>query len=61
LDWGNQEWLKSNEMFIGNSIVLKNGTVVISATVPVPYRDEEDEKYPSIFPNNYREGCVAGV
>jgi len=48
-------------MFIGNSIVLKNGTVVISAMVPVPYRDEEDEKYPSIFPNNYREGCVAGV
>ena len=60
-DWGNQEWLRSNEMYIGNSIVLKNGSVVISAMVPVPYRDKEDEKYPSIFPNNTREGCVAGV
>lgn len=60
-DWGNQKWLTSNEMYIGNSIVLKNGSVVISATVPVPYRDKEDEKYPSVFPNNYREGCVAGV
>ena len=60
-DWGKQEWLKTNEMYIGNSIVLKNRTVVISATVPVPYKNEEDEKYPSIFPNNYREGCVAGA
>jgi hypothetical protein len=60
-DWGKQEWLKANEMYIGNSIVLKNGSVIISATVPVPYKNEEDEKYPSIFPNNYREGCVAGA
>lgn len=61
-NWGNPEWLRSNEMYIGsNIIVLKNGSVVISATVPVPYRDEEDEKYPAIFPNTYREGCVAGA
>jgi hypothetical protein len=60
-NWGKQEWLKTNEMYIGNLIVLKNGSVVISATVPVPYKDKEDEKYPSIFPNNYREGCVAGA
>lgn len=60
-DWGNQEFLRTNEMYIGNSIVLKNGTVIISATVPVPYRDAGDEKNPSIFPNNYREGCVAGA
>lgn len=59
-DWGNQNWLKSNQMYIGNKpIVIKNGSVVISATVPVPYRDEEDEKYPVM--DNYREGCVAGA
>jgi hypothetical protein len=60
-NWGNQEWLKTNEMYIGNAIVLKNGAVIISATVPVPYKNTEDEKYPAIFPNNYREGCVAGA
>ncbi|HUZ61098.1 MAG TPA: sialidase family protein [Hanamia sp.] len=60
-DWGKHEWLERNEMYIGNSIVLKNGSVIISATVPIPYKNEEDEKYPSIFPNNYREGCVAGA
>ena len=60
-DWGKEEFLSTNEMYIGNSIVLKNGSLLICATVPVPYRDEEDEKNPSIFPNNYREGCVAGA
>jgi len=60
-NWGNKEWLRTNEMYIGNAIALENGTVIISATVPVPYKDEEDEKYPSIFPNTYREGCVAGA
>ncbi len=60
-DWGRQEYLRKNEMYIGNSIVLKNGSVIICATVPVLYRDEEDEKNPSIYPNNYREGCVAGA
>ena len=60
-DWGKREWFSTNEMYIGNAIALKNGSVVISATVPVPYKNEEDEKYPSIFPNNYREGCVAGA
>ena len=60
-NWGNPEFLHKNEMYIGNSIALKNGSVAICATIPVPYRDPEDEKYPSIFPNNYREGCVAGV
>lgn len=60
-DWGKQEFLKTNEMYIGNSIVLKNGSLLISATIPVPYHDKEDEKNPSIFPNNYREGCVAGA
>lgn len=60
-DWGNQEWLRANEMGIGNAIVLKNGSVVINAYVPVIYQDEEDEKYPSIFPNNIRKSSVAGV
>jgi len=60
-EWGRQEYLRKNEMYIGSSIVLKNGTVLICATVPVLYRDEADEKNPSIFPNNYREGCVAGA
>ena len=41
--------------------MLSNGSVVISATVPVEYRDEEDEKTPVVFPTNYREGCVAGA
>jgi hypothetical protein len=61
VDWGNREFLLRNEMYIGNAVALKNGSVIICATVPVPYKDAEDMKYPSIFPNNYREGCVAGA
>jgi hypothetical protein len=60
-DWGKQDFLWKNEMYIGNAAVLKNGSVIICATVPVPYNDPEDMKYPSIFPNNYREGHVAGA
>ncbi len=60
-DWGNSEFFRTNEMYIGGICVHSNGTVVIAATVPVPYRDKEDEKIPVIFPNTYREGCVAGA
>jgi hypothetical protein len=60
-NWGDREFFRSNEMYIGQAAALSNGSVIISATVPVQYRDEEDEKYPSIFPNNYRKGCVAGA
>ena len=60
-DWGNKDFLWRNEMYIGNAVCLNNGSVIICATVPVPYLDSEDEKYPSIFPNNYRKGCVAGA
>jgi hypothetical protein len=60
-DWGNPDFFRSNEMYIGDICVHSNGTVIIAATVPVPYRDEEDEKAPIIFPNTYREGCVAGA
>jgi len=60
-NWGDKDYFRTNEMYIGRAIALSNGTVVISTTVPVPYRDEEDEKNPSIFPNDYREGCVAGA
>lgn len=60
-DWEKSGWLKRNEMYIGNAIVTSQGNVVVSATVPVPYSDPEDEEYPSVFPNNYREGCVAGA
>jgi len=60
-DWGNPEYLRRNEMYIGDVLVTSRGTVVISATVPVEYRDEEDEKVPVQFPNTYREGCVAGA
>lgn len=60
-NWGEATYFRSNEMYIGGTAVLSNGTVVISTTLPVAYRDEEDEKVPSVFPNDYREGCVAGV
>ncbi|MFH1008382.1 MAG: sialidase family protein [Candidatus Latescibacterota bacterium] len=60
-DWGNPAYYRSNEMYIGDNLVLSNGTVVISATIPVPYRDAEDERTPIAFPSNYREGCVAGA
>ena len=60
-DWGNPEYFRRNEMYIGDVLVTSNGSVVISATIPVEYRDEEDEKTPVQFPNTYREGCVAGV
>ena len=59
--WGKEGFFRTNEMYIGGSSVLSDGTVVISSTVPVEYRDEEDEKAPSVFPNDYREGCVAGA
>ena len=60
-DWGNSEYFRSNEMYIGGICVPSNGTVVIAASVPVPFPDEEDEKVPVVFPNTYREGCVAGA
>ena len=60
-DWGNPEYYRSNEMYIGEAIALSNGTVIVSSTIPVMYRDEEDEKFPTAFPNDYREGCVAGA
>lgn len=60
-NWGDETFFRTNEMYIGQAAVLSNGTVIISATVPVEYRDKEDEKYPSVFPNDYREGCVAGA
>jgi len=60
-NWGDPGYFRTNEMYIGRAAVLSNGTVALSATVPVPYRDKEDEKVPSVFPNTYREGCVAGA
>lgn len=60
-NWGNPDFFRSNEMYIGDICIHSNGTVIIAATIPVPYGDEEDEKAPIIFPNNYREGCVAGA
>ncbi|WP_332456351.1 sialidase family protein [Petrimonas sp.] len=60
-NWVNKDFLFYNEMYIGNAIVLSNGSVIICATVPVPYHDDEDLTYPSIFPNTYRENCVAGA
>ncbi|MEA1875234.1 MAG: sialidase family protein [Bacteroidota bacterium] len=60
-NWGDSEYSRTNEMYIGQAIALSNGTVIISSTIPVPHRDEEDEKFPSVFPNDYRDGCVAGA
>ena len=48
-------------MYIGDLCIHSKGNVVIAATIPVPYPDEEDEKVPVVFPNTYREGCVAGA
>ncbi|MFH1567939.1 MAG: sialidase family protein [Gemmatimonadota bacterium] len=60
-DWGSAAFFRTNEMYIGRAIATARGTVVISATIPVEHRDPEDEKVKSVFPNTYREGCVAGV
>jgi hypothetical protein len=60
-NWGDDTFFRSNEMYIGRVITTKKGTVIISSSVPVLYKDEDDEKYPSVFPNTYREGCVAGA
>jgi hypothetical protein len=60
-NWSDEKYYRTNEMYIGNAVSLKNGSVVICATVPVPFMDEEDRNAPSIFPNNYREGCVGGA
>ena len=60
-NWGDSEYFRTNEMYIGRAAALSNGTVIISATIPIEYRDEEDEKVKSVFPNTYKEGCVAGA
>ena len=60
-DWGAEGYFRSNEMYIGGAAVLGDGKVAISATIPVEYRDAADEKVPSVFPNDYREGSVAGA
>jgi hypothetical protein len=60
-DWGDPTFFRTNEMYIGEICVHSNGNVIIAATVPVPYRDKEDEKVPVVFPSTYREGCVAGA
>ncbi|MCE5347932.1 MAG: glycoside hydrolase [Bacteroidales bacterium] len=60
-NWAEEKFYRTNEMYIGNALVLKNGSVIITATVPVPFMDEEDKNIPSVFPNNYREGCVGGA
>lgn len=60
-NWGQADFFRTNEMYIGGALATSRGTVVMSATIPVEYRDAEDEKAPSVFPNDYREGCVAGV
>lgn len=60
-NWADEKFYRTNEMYIGNAIVAGNGSVVVCATVPVPFMDEEDRNAPSIFPNNYRDGCVGGA
>ena len=60
-NWGNPKYLRTNEMYIGGITIHSKGNVIIAATVPVPFRNEEDEKIPVVFPNTYREGCVAGA
>lgn len=60
-NWGNPEYFRSNEMYIGGICIHSGGNVIIAATVPVEYRDEEDEKVKVVFPSTYREGCVAGA
>jgi hypothetical protein len=61
LNWSNPDYLHTNEMYTGRATVLRNGSVIITASVPVPFMDAEDKDAPSIFPNNYREGCVTGA
>ncbi len=60
-NWAEEKYYRTNEMYIGNVITLRNGSILISATVPVPFMDEEDKNVPSMFPNEYREGCVGGA
>lgn len=62
-DWGNPDWLGTNEMYIAyRSNVLKNGSVIISASVPVPYRNEEDEKHSLPYiPKGYVAGAMCFI
>lgn len=60
-NWGKKEFLESNEMYIGNnSIVLKNGTVIIPSSIPIPYWEDGDEDLYKLFPT-YKERSVAGA
>ena len=61
-NWGNPEFLKSNNMTGGfNAIALSNGSIIYPAVVPLPYQDDEDDKVVGHIPNLAGEGCVAGV
>ncbi len=60
-DWGNPEYFRTNEMYIGGLCIHSKGNVVYATTLPVPFRDEEDETVAVQFPNTYREGYVAGA
>mgnify|MGYP002345621410 CR=1 FL=1 len=60
LDWGHPLYFRTNEMYIGKAVALQNGTVIITATVPVPFTDEEDDTIPTFYPGDMRPGCVAG-
>ena len=61
-NWRVPEFLKSNRMYGGyNAIALANGSIVYPAVVPVPYRDDEDDKVVGHIPNLAEEGCVGGI
>ena len=60
-NWGDMEYLEPNQMYIGNNIIVtKNGAVIIPASIPVPYWNEQDKELYKLLPT-YKEGCVAGA
>jgi len=61
-EWGNPEFLSSNNMYGGYNIIPVDGEIVYPASRAVPCCDKgEDEKLTAHIPFLYGEGHVAGV
>ena len=60
-NWGDPEYLERNEMYVTSLDGLSDGSLLLTATSAVEYRDTQDEKTPVHFPSGTRPGCVGGV
>ena len=61
-NWGNPDFLRTNEMYIGyHLITLRDGQVFLPVVRPVPFYDEEDRVVDDMVNLTGRENHVAGI